>query len=674
MSSTGENDADLRKMLDLTRFASIGVLLLHIYYTCYAAFKSWELTWPFVDKLLSNIAETGLFRQFTTAKLFCLLLLTTGLLGVQGKKDVSQNWRSILIYLALGTSLFFGSIITFSVCSGIRSTAICYMVLLGTGYLCLLKSGTLLSRMIRQELSADIFNEENETFPQEERLIQNEYSINFRAQYLLKGKTKNSWINVPNPFRGFIVSGSPGAGKSWFVILPLMKQLIEKGYGMFVYDFKYDDLSKSAYNWLLTNRHKFQNPPSFYAINFDNLSCSNRCNPLDPMAMHDITDATESARTILLGLNREWIKKQGDFFVESPINFVTAIIWFLRSYENGKYCTLPHAIELMQADYDDLLPVLNTVPEIEVLVNPFITAYQNDAMEQLEGQVASAKIGMARLASPQLYWVLSGNDFTLDINNPENPKIVCVGNNPEKQGIYGAVISLYVSRLVKLVNKKGRQKCALVFDEFPTLFFNNMDSLIATARSNKVATILGMQDFSQLRKDYGKEQADVIVNICGNIISGQVMGETARLLSDRFGKIMQDRQSFSDNNTGTSISRSKQLETAIPASKISSLSSGEFVGMVADDPSEKIKLKMFHSSIINDPIKLNSELKTFSPIPKVKEINHQEVMDNYFQVKFDIKKLIANEVRRLIAEKKDKMKMKICVYGRKSKQLQRMHK
>ena len=656
MSSTGENESDLRKMLDLTRFASIGVLILHAYYVCYAAFKIWEFTGSWSDKILLTIVATGLFKRFHTAKLLSLVLLAIGLMGVQGKKDVNQNWKSIWIYLALGMLLFFGSAIIFSIGTDIRNTAISYIMIVGSGYLCLLKGGTLISRMIRQELSTDIFNEENETFPQEERLISNEYSINFKAQYQLKGRTRSSWINIPNPFRGFIVSGSPGAGKSWFVILPLMKQLIEKGYGMFIYDFKFDDLSKPAYNWLQNNRQKYKNPPAFYAINFDNLSCSHRCNPLDPMAMHDITDATESARTILLGLNREWIKKQGDFFVESPINFVTAVIWFLRSYENGKYCTLPHAIELMQADYEDLLPVLNSIPEIEVLVNPFITAFRNDAMEQLEGQVASAKIGMARLASPQLYWVLSGNDFTLDINNPLKPKIICVGNNPEKQGIYGAVISLYVSRLVKLVNKKGRQKCALVFDEFPTLFFNNMDSLIATARSNKVATILGMQDFSQLRKDYGKEQADVIVNICGNIISGQVMGETARLLSDRFGKIMQDRQSFSDNGTGTSISRSKQLESAIPASKISALSSGEFVGMVADDPQEKIRLKMFHAEIIQDTDLLNKEMKSFKSIPVVSSVTQQEVMDNFFQVKYDVRSLIEKEVNRLLALKNSEKK------------------
>ena len=391
--------------------------------------------------------------------------------------------------------------------------------------------------------------------------------------------------------------------------------------------------------------------PAFYVINFDNLSVSNRCNPLDPSRMHDITDASESARTILLGLNREWINKQGDFFIESPINFVTAVIWFLRQYKNGRYCTLPHVIELMQSAYEELFPVLNTQAEIEVLINPFISAYQNDAMEQLEGQIASAKIGMARLASPQLYWVLSGNDFTLDINNPEAPKIVCIGNNPEKQQIYGAVLSLYVSRLVRQVNKKNQLKCSIIFDEFPTIFFNHIDSLIATARSNKVATILGMQDFSQLKKDYGKEQADVIMNITGNIISGQVMGDTAKQLSERFGRIMQERESISINRADTSLSRSMQLDDAVPASKIASLSSGEFVGMIADDPHEKIKLKMFNAEIINDAEKLAAEEKRFKKIPHTSDVTHQQVMDNYHQVKLDIKTIIEQEVEKLKKEK-----------------------
>ncbi|MDN3657845.1 conjugal transfer protein MobC [Ferruginibacter paludis] len=651
MSQTGENEQGLRKIVDLTRFASIFILLLHFYYYCYAAFRQWEFRSTITDRLMTNIMHTGLFSSQYTSKFITIGLLIISLLGAQGKKDEKINWKAVASYLLIGILLFFSSGILLRLNYSLEYIAILYMVVTGLGFLLILAGGNLLSRLIRLNLSNDVFNSLNETFPQEERLLTNEYAINLPARYNLKGRIRKSWINIINPFRGLLVIGSPGAGKSWFVIQHVIKQHIEKGFAMFVYDFKYDDLSKIVYNWLQQSKHNYPVKPSFYVINFDNLSISHRCNPLDPNTMNDITDATESARTILLGLNREWINKQGDFFVESPINFVTAIIWFLRKYEDGKYCTLPHVIELMQADYDELFPVLNTQPEIEVLVNPFITAYQNDAMEQLEGQVASAKIGMARLASPQLYWVLSGNDFTLDINNPKHPKIVCVGNNPEKQQIYGAVLSLYISRLIRQVNRKEMLKCSLVFDEFPTIYFNNMDSLIATARSNKVATTLAMQDFSQLKKDYGKEQADVIVNITGNIISGQVMGETSKLLSERFGKIMQDRQSVSVNRLDTSISNSKQLDSAIPASKIAALSSGEFVGLVADNPDQKIKLKMFHAEIINDADKLNEEMRRYKNIPVVSNVSQQQVLDNYYQVKMEVKRLIGEEVERLKMEK-----------------------
>jgi len=648
MSGTGENDNDLRKILDLTRLLSVSLLLLHIYFTCYAAFEQWQLTSAFTYRIIHQISNAGLFSNFHSAKLLSLLFLAVGLLGVQGKKDPAKTVSQVLVLFFSGCLLFWGSAGLFYLSFSLTTTALLYIGTTITGYLFLMQAGTLATRFMKATNMEDIFNEENETFPQEERLLTNEYSINFKAEYRLRNKTRSSWINIINPFRGLLVTGTPGAGKSWFVILPAMKQMIEKGYGMFIYDFKYPDLSKPAYNWMLQYANNFTNKPSFYSINFDDLSTSNRCNPLDPSSMLDITDATEASRIILLGLNREWIKKQGDFFVESAINFLASIIWYLRKYKDGKYCTLPHVLELMQAEYDDLLPLLNSEPEIEVLVNPFIQAYQSDVREQLDGQIASAKIALARLSSPQLYWVLSGNDFTLDINNPEAPKIVCMGNNPEKQGIYGAALSLYISRMIRIINKKDRQKCALIFDEFPTIYFNNMDSLIATARSNKVATILGMQDFSQLKKDYGKDQADVIVNICGNIISGQVFGETAKLLSDRFGKILQEKENVSINRMDTSISKSKQLESAIPASKIASLSSGEFVGMVADNPKERIKLKMFHSEIVQNTNIKKQEVMKSEEIPIRKEIKHQDVLDNYNQIRLEIKSMILNEINRLI--------------------------
>jgi len=654
--STGENEQGLRKILDFTRLSALIILFLHFYFYCYQAFKIWQWTAKISDNLLKNIVHSGLFEAFNRSKFIALALLAISLIGARGKKEESISFKTILAYISVGLTSYFGSYLLLKVQASIQTVAIIYMAITGIGFLLTLSGGTMLSRLIKLRLNKDIFNELNETFPQEERLLHNEYSINLPAVYNLKGKVRKSWINIINPFRSLLVIGSPGSGKSWFVIQHVIRQHIEKGFCMFIYDFKYDDLSRIVYNHLLQHKNKYTIPPEFYVINFDDLTTTHRCNPLDPHTMFDITDATESSRTIMMGLNREWIKKQGDFFVESPINFVTAVIWFLKKYEDGKFCTLPHVIELMQVDYEKLFPVLKSIPETEVLINPFISAYENDAMEQLEGQVASAKIGMARLSSPQLYYVLSGNDFTLDINDPEKPKIVCMGNNPQKQQIYGAVLSLYISRLIKLVNKKGQQKCSLIFDEFPTIYFNGIDSLIATARSNKVATTLAVQDFSQLKKDYGRDQADVIMNIVGNVISGQVTGETAKQLSERFGKIMQDRESVSINRNDTSVSKSKQLESAIPPSKIASLSSGEFVGVVADDPDQKITLKIFHNAIQNDHAGLNEQSKNYSPVPSVRQITEQEIQDNYMQVKLDVSFIIQHEMEKLRELKKKHVK------------------
>lgn len=648
---TGENEQALRKILDMTRLISIAILVLHFYYYCYAAFAEWKLTVTLTDRLMGNIRNTGLFNNFHTSKLFALGFLAISLMGAKGRKDEKLNYKTAFAYIIIGLLIYFLSYLSLLPKISLTTAAMLYISITAIGFMLVLSGGTLLSRVIQQKLNGkDIFNKENETFPQEERLLENEFSINLPAQYKLKGKTRKSWINIINPFRALMVLGSPGAGKSYFVIRHVITQHIKKGFTMFVYDFKFDDLSKIVYNTWLKYKTKYPVEPVFYVINFDDLTRSHRCNPLDHESMTDITDAAESARTILMGLNREWIKRQGDFFVESPINFLTAIIWYLRKYKDGEFCTLPHVIELMQMDYDSLFTALRTEKEIEVLINPFVNAYLNDVMEQLEGQIAAAKIALARLSSPQLYYVLSGNDFKLDINNPDRPKIVCMGNNPQKIQIYGAVLSLYVTRLVKLVNKKGKQKSSLIFDEFPTIYLNNMDSLIATARSNKVATCLGVQDFSQLRKDYGKEQADVIMNITGNIVSGQVTGDTSKQLSERFGKILQDRESLSINSQDTSISRSKQLEAAIPPSKISALSSGEFVGMVADDPDCKIELKSFHCEILNDHQALKQEQENYKEIPVIRKLDNAMVQRNYLQIKQDVQEIIQSELERVLSD------------------------
>ncbi|HVW94333.1 MAG TPA: conjugal transfer protein MobC [Mucilaginibacter sp.] len=621
---TGENEQALRKIIDFTRLLSIAILLIHFYLSCYNIFQQMHLTHPIIDQILWPLSKMPVFKTALMAKLSALGLLIVSLIGSKGKRDEKIRAKTIVTYCLSGLLIYFFS--------GYLSGWL-YIGATAFGYLLFMTGGGLLFRMLKLKLGGDIFNKENETFPQEERLLENEYSVNLPAKYQLKGKERNSWVNIINPFRGTLVGGSPGAGKSYFVIRHIITQHIAKGFAMLLYDFKYDDLSKIAYNALRQHGGR-----SFYVINFEKIM--HRNNPLEPETMLDITDAIESARTIMLGLNREWIKKQGDFFVESPINFVTALIWFLKKYEDGKYCTLPHVIELSLVDYQDLFAVLTSEPEIEVLINPFISAWKNEAYEQLEGQIASAKISLARLSSPQLYYVLSGNDFSLDINNPSDPKVVCLANNPQKSQVYGAVLSLYVNRINKLVNRKNQQKCSLIFDEFPTIYFNGIDNLIATARSNKVAVTLAVQDYSQLKKDYGREQAEVIMNIVGNVICGQVTGDTAKQLSERFGKINQLKESVSINAMDTSVSKSTQLDYAIPASRIASLSSGEFVGLVADDPTNKIDLKIFHNEIQNDHTAITREEARYQAIPVVRKISTAAINGNYQRLKADISQLV----------------------------------
>ncbi len=644
---TGEDTQGLRKIIDFTRLISLFILSIHFYISCYIAFQQWGWTAEITNRIVMNISKTGLFIGMLKPKLAALLFLVISLVGIKGKKDEKISYRSITAYLLTGGLLYFISMLCFYMHTSATVIAISYMVVSGTGYLLILTGGTYLSRLLKEKLDTDIFNTENETFPQEERLLNNEYSINLPAIYNLKGKQRKSWINFINPFRGILVAGTPGSGKSYFIIRHIIEQHIRKGFSMFLYDFKFDDLSVIVYNTLLKYQNNFEIKPTFWVIDFDRIV--HRCNPLYPESMEDITDATDSARTIMLGLNREWIRKQGDFFVESPINFLIAIIWYLRKYDKGQYCTLPHVIELMQTDYDKLFAILETEEEIRVFINPFISAYHNKAMAQLEGQVASAKISLARLSSPQLYYVLSGNDFTLDVNSPKEPKIVCMGNNPQKSQIYGAVLSLYISRMIKLVNRKNQQKCSLIFDEFPTIYFDNIDSLIATARSNKVATTLAVQDFSQLKKDYGAEQADVITGIVGNIVSGQVTGDTAKTLSENFGKIVQDKNSMTINSTDTSTTKATQLGYAIPPAKIAALSSGEFVGIVSDNPDQKIKLKVFHSEIQNDHEAIKAEEANYKLIPNVANVTEEDIQENYKKIKRDIEDLIGSELAVLNA-------------------------
>lgn len=529
------------------------------------------------------------------------------------------------------------------------------MSALAAGYICLLTAGMWGGRLLKEHLMDDVFNEENESFMQETRLITNEYSVNLPTRFYYKKKWHDGWINVVLPQRGCIVVGSPGSGKSYCVINQFIKQQIEKGYALYCYDFKFPDLSLIVYNHLLKNKDKYKANVQFYVINFDDPRHSHRCNPINPTFMSDIADAYESAYVIMLNLNRTWIQKQGDFFVESPIVLFAAIIWYLKIYENGKYCTFPHAIELLNKPYSDIFTILTSYRELENYLSPFMDAWKGGAMEQLQGQIASAKIPLSRMISPSLYWIMSGDDFTLDINNPDEPKVLCVGNNPDRQNIYSAALGLYNARIVKMVNRKGKLKCSILVDEVPTIYFKGLDTLIATARSNKVAVCLGAQDFSQLVRDYGEKEARVIQNTVGNVFSGQVLGETAKNLSERFGKVLQQRKSVNMTREDTSTSISTQLDSLIPASKISNLSQGMFVGSVCDSFQEKMEQKIFHCEIVVDNARVAAETKAYKPIPVItdftggdgKDHMREEIERNYYRIKEEVSGIIQKELRRI---------------------------
>ena len=648
----------LGKVMDFMRGISVIFLLINCYWFCYEAFHTWGFTLGIVDKILMNFQRTtGLFSSILWTKLFCVVFLALSCLGTKGVKEEKITWPKIWTVLFAGFVFFFLNWWLLTLPIGKVGAASLYIFTLSVGYICLLMGGVWMSRLLKNNLMDDVFNTENESFMQETRLMENDYSVNLPTRFYYKKKWNNGWINIVNPFRASMVLGTPGSGKSYAIVNNYIKQQIEKGFAMYIYDYKFPDLSEIAYNHLLNHLDAYKVKPQFFVINFDDPRKSHRCNPINPSFMTDISDAYESAYTIMLNLNRSWIQKQGDFFVESPIILLAAIIWFLKIYENGKYCTFPHAIEFLNRPYAQIFPILTSYDELANYLSPFMDAWEGGAQDQLQGQIASAKIPLSRMISPTLYWVMTGDDFSLDINNPNEPKVLVVGNNPDRQNIYSAALGLYNSRIVKLINKKKQLKSSVIIDELPTIYFRGLDNLIATARSNKVAVCLGFQDFSQLTRDYGDKESKVIQNTVGNVFSGQVVGETAKTLSERFGKVLQQRQSMTINRNDKSTSISTQMDSLIPASKISNLTQGMFVGAVSDNFDERIDQKIFHAEIVVDSAKVSAEMKAYQPIPVIVDFINEDGSDNlketieanYRKIKQEILSLVDSEIERIKA-------------------------
>lgn len=658
-----QQEDDLRglaKTMNFMRAISVLFIIINIYWFCYGTLKEWGTTINVLDKILLNFNKTtGLFSNILNTKIASFVFLGLSCLGTRGVKNKKITWRQIVIIGVIGFILFFINSWILRLSNPQETNTLLYTSTLTVGYLCLLSTGAKISRLLKNNLMDDVFNRENESFMQEMKLIENEYSINLPTKFYYKKKEYRGWINIINPARGIIVVGNPGSGKSFAVLNNVIKQEIEKGYSMLLYDYKFPDLTIIAYNHLLKFHAGYKVPPKFYILNFDDPHKSHRCNPINPNFMLDIADAYESAYIIMLNLNRNWIEKAGDFFVESPIILLAAVIWFLKIYKNGKFCTFPHVVELLNKQYEELFAILTSYPQLENYLSAFVDAWKSGAQDQLQGQIASAKIPLSRMISPALYWTMSGDDFTLDLNNPQNPKLVAIGNNPDRQSIYSSALALYTSRIAKLVNRKRMLKCGINLDEVATFYFKSLDNILATGRSNKISVCLGLQDFSQLRRDYGEKESKVIENIVGNIICGQVVADTAKILSERFGKILQQREGATITSNDRTQSISTQLDSLIPASKISSLSQGEFVGAVVDNWDQKITQKIFHCEIVIDTEKVRQEESNYVDLPVINSFlvdgcdKMQEIVEmNYNRIKNEATQIIIDEMKRIKADPK----------------------
>ncbi|MDQ2178565.1 type IV secretory system conjugative DNA transfer family protein [Marinifilum sp. D714] len=631
---------ELSKMHEGFRFFSYLLLILSLYLGELNYFRAKGIWIPEFEGLFEKLLQLIYLVDPVCSKATCMGFLIITCIGTRAKKDRELKVSALVVQLGVGLFVFWGALFLN------QKLELLYLVFSFTGFVILNIAFDNISKLINVNLMKDRFNLENESFSQEENFMENEYSVNLPSLYQHKGREREGWINIVNPFRASMVIGTPGSGKSFSLVLPFIKQHLEKGFAMCVYDFKFPDLTKVVHHHFLKAKRSGNLPKSaqFYCINLDDITRSYRCNPLAPEYMESPIDAFEASRTILYNLNREWIRKQGEFFSESSVSFFAAIIWFLKRYQKGKYCTLPHAIELLQLDYEELFEVLSQEKDVRGIINPFVNAHQRGASEQLEGQLGSLKIAISKIISREIYWICSGDDFSLDINDPAHPKILCLANNPLRIEMYGAVLSLFITRMLKIINRKGQHKTSLIFDELPTIYFRGLDALIATARSNKISTLLGMQTIDQLIRDYGKEQANAILTNIGNLFAGQSVGDTAKFVQARMGKILQERQSININRNTQSTSISTQMDFLVPEGKIATLPQGHMVGQVTDNFGESIYQKNFNALIKVDIQQLEREERKYQDIPKVYEFDDKE------QVLENNRNRICNDIQQMVKE------------------------
>ena len=654
------------------------------------------------------------------SKVATFLLICITCVGTRNKKHLEFDARKQVLYpLVSGVLLIALSVWLFGLHWDTRLLTLSlntwlYMLTSIVGVVLVHVALDNISKFLKEGLLKDRFNFENESFEQCEKEMQTPYSVNIPMRYYYKGRFRKGWVNIVNPFRGTWVVGTPGSGKTFSIIEPFIRQHSEKGFAMVVYDYKFPTLATKLYYHYQKNKKAGKLPKGckFNIINFVDVEYSRRVNPIQLKYINNLAAASETAETLLESLQKG--KKEGgggsdQFFQTSAVNFLAACIYFFVNYgkepydENGrmliaekvedrltkrkiptgrvfnaagqevqpaywlgKYSDMPHILSFLNESYQTIFEVLETDNEVAPLLGPFQTALKNKAMEQLEGMIGTLRVYTSRLATKESYWIFhkDGDDFDLKVSDPKSPSYLLIANDPEMESIIGALNALILNRLVTRVNT-GQGKnipVSIIVDELPTLYFHKIDRLIGTARSNKVSVALGFQELPQLEADYGKVGMQKIITTVGNVVSGSARSkETLEWLSsDIFGKVVQLKKGVTIDRDKTSINLNENMDSLVPASKISDMPTGWICGQTARDfvktktgrkgamniqESEEFQTSKFFAKTDFDMKAIKEEEAGYQPLPKFYTFKSRDERErilykNFVQVGEDVKAMI----------------------------------
>ncbi len=650
-----EESRELQKLYSFMQMALYSIVMLDVILNLFCSEAVLQYAYVFFFRLKT----ISIFSNPMYTKLFTLVVIFLVGIGTKAKKNVDLKPKTQIVL-----PLFIGLVLMFScpfllpkALDGQLKQVFPHTNWSGIGYTLLPFSGAVMtmtaidniSKLVKSGLGKDKWNVEQESFMQDTEKKETDTSLNIPTLFYYRNKTYNGYLNI-NPFRGVMVIGTPGSGKSFGIINPAIRQFIAKGFTVCLYDFKFPDLARIAYyHYLLQQQDGKLKNYKFHVINLDDVSRSCRINPMAPQYVKTLAEAQEISEALVEAL------KKGDraggadqFFTQSAINFLASSVYFLAKYEGGRYSTVPHLMAFLNRSYEEVFTALITDPELASLLSPFMSAFNKKAFDQLEGQIGTLKIFISRLATKESFWVFSKNDFDLKISDPKNPSILVLANNPSTQNINSALYALVVNRLTRLINEKGNLPTAIIADEVPTLFIHKVENLIATARSNRVAVLLGLQELTQFKQQYGRETAETISSVIGNVLSGSVRDKgTLDWLERMFGKIRQTGNSLNIDHARATVGMSDRLDALIPAGKIAALQTGQMVGMLARDVGNNDAMgKDYTPSAVNCRINLNmAAIKT-------EESNYPE-MPVYYNFNGDRDKILFNNYNKIVDEIND---------------------